>query len=90
MRSTRLAEEEDWEDDDMKRIAAAKGGEKQKSAKAKKQDELRSSPRGGAYCVATRQLTSQATRGDGLEAEVKRQQKNTSGNLGGFTTRPMT
>ena len=29
MRSTRLAEAEDWEDDDMKRIEAAKGGEKQ-------------------------------------------------------------
>ena len=46
---------------------------KTKSTKAKKQDELHSSPRGGAYCVATRQLMSQATRGDGLEAEVKQQ-----------------
>jgi hypothetical protein len=73
MRSTRLAEAEDCEDDDIKGTAAAKEGEKQNDQGEEKKDEpRRSSPRGGAYRVATRQLTSQATRGDGLEAEVKR------------------
>ena len=72
MRSTRLAEAEDCEDDDIKGTAAAKEGEKQNDQGEEKGrtpallTTWRRLPR------ATRQLMSQATRGDGPEAEVKR------------------